>query len=142
MIEPNMTDASDAGAPTVKPSEPGQALPDREVPTNAPAGEAAAEPLTVDQVKLALRRVKDPELNLNILDLGLVYGVELAGDDVRIDLTMTSPACPLGDVLVGDVEKTVRRLVPSAARVDVRLVWDPPWTPERMSEAARRQLGW
>lgn len=99
-------------------------------------------PDTRTRVAEALRNVLDPELGVNILDLGLVYGVELAGDDVRIDLTMTSPACPLGDVLVGDVERTVRRLVPAAARVDVRLVWDPPWTPERMSEAARRQLGW
>jgi metal-sulfur cluster biosynthetic enzyme len=99
-------------------------------------------PDTRTRVAEALRSVLDPELGVNILDLGLVYAVELAGDGVRIDLTMTSPACPLGDVLVGDVEKTVRRLVPAAGRVDVRLVWEPPWTPERMSDDARRQLGW
>jgi metal-sulfur cluster biosynthetic enzyme len=55
---------------------------------------------------------------------------------------MTSPACPLGDVLLADVEKNVRRRVPATRQVEVRLVWDPPWTPDRMSEAARRQLGW
>lgn len=99
-------------------------------------------PDTRTRVVEALRNVIDPELGVNVLDLGLVYDVALSGDDVRIDLTMTSPACPLGDVLVADVEQTVRRLVPAAARVEVRLVWEPPWTPERMSDAARRQLGW
>lgn len=99
-------------------------------------------PDTRTRVVEALRNVIDPELGVNVLDLGLVYDVALNGDDVRIDLTMTSPACPLGDVLVADVEQTVRRLVPAAARVEVRLVWEPPWTPERMSDAARRQLGW
>jgi metal-sulfur cluster biosynthetic enzyme len=100
-------------------------------------------PDTRARVLEALRNVLDPELGVNVLDLGLVYDVALAGDDhVRIDLTMTSPACPLGDVLIADVERTVRRLVPAAGRIDVRLVWEPPWTAERMSDAARRQLGW
>lgn len=99
-------------------------------------------PDTRARVLEALRNVLDPELGVNVLDLGLVYDVTLAGEEVRIDLTMTSPACPLGDVLIADTERTVRRLVPAAGRVEVRLVWQPPWTPERMSEAARRQLGW
>jgi metal-sulfur cluster biosynthetic enzyme len=90
----------------------------------------------------ALRNVLDPELGVNVLDLGLVYDVAVDGDHVRIALTMTSPACPLGDVLLADVEKNVRRRVPATRQVEVRLVWDPPWTPDRMSEAARRQLGW
>lgn len=99
-------------------------------------------PDTRARVVEALRNVLDPELGVNVLDLGLVYDVALSGDDVRIDLTMTSPACPLGDVLMDDVRRTVQRLVPAAGRVDVRLVWEPPWTPERMSPEARRQLGW
>ena len=90
----------------------------------------------------ALRNVLDPELGVNVLDLGLVYDIAVDGDHVAVALTMTSPACPLGEVLLADVEKNVRRLVPSARHVEVRLVWDPPWTPDRMSEAARRQLGW
>lgn len=94
------------------------------------------------RVAEALRNVLDPELGVNVLDLGLVYDVVLAGSEVRVDLTMTSPACPLADVLVADVQRTVKRLVPALARVDVRLVWEPPWTPARMSDAARRQLGW
>lgn len=89
----------------------------------------------------ALRRVLDPEIGVNVVDLGLVYGVTIDGDDVRVDLTMTTPACPLGDTLVRETE-TVLRDAGVAGRVDVNVVWDPPWNPEMMSSAARDQLGW
>lgn len=99
-------------------------------------------PLTEDEVWEALRTVDDPEVGVNVVDLGLVYGVAIRGDDVTVRLTMTSPACPLGDVIVGNAEAAIRAAAPGAGKIDVALVWDPPWTPERMSEAARARFGW
>ncbi len=77
-----------------------------------------------------------------MVDLGLVYGIHVEGDAVRVEMTMTTPACPLGDYLEGEVRRAVHRRAPDAASVLVELVWDPPWTPARMSEAAKQQLGW
>ncbi len=99
-------------------------------------------PLTEDEVWEALRTVDDPEVGVNVVDLGLVYGVAVQGDDVTVRLTMTSPACPLGDVIVGNAEAAIRAAAPGAGKIDVALVWDPPWTPERMSEAVRARFGW
>jgi metal-sulfur cluster biosynthetic enzyme len=88
----------------------------------------------------ALRGVVDPELGINVVDLGLVYGLDLDGATLRIRLTMTSPGCPLGSYLAEAAEAAVREALPELEAVQVRLVFDPPWGPERMSEAARRQL--
>jgi metal-sulfur cluster biosynthetic enzyme len=98
-----------------------------------------AEPTETD-IREALRQVIDPELGLNIVDLGLVYRIEIDGARVRIAMTMTSPACPLGDYLKTLVDSTVRRLVPDVRDVDVDLVSEPPWNPGMMSDAGRRQL--
>jgi metal-sulfur cluster biosynthetic enzyme len=90
----------------------------------------------------ALRTVNDPEVGMNVVDLGLVYGVAVEGADVRVALTMTSPACPLGDVIVENAAAAIRAAAPEARTVDIALVWDPPWTPDRMSDAARAKFGW
>ena len=90
-------------------------------------------------VREALRQVIDPELGVNIVDLGLVYQVELSGTHVRIVMTMTSAACPLGDFLKDLVESTLRTAF-GPVDVEVVFVWDPPWTPDMMSETAREQL--
>ncbi|NBT13166.1 MAG: metal-sulfur cluster assembly factor [Planctomycetia bacterium] len=94
-----------------------------------------------------LKQVKDPELFVNIVDLGLVYGVTLepAADapgkqKIGIDMTMTSPACPAGPQLIGDTKRVLGAHA-DVAGVEVRIVMDPPWTPDRMTEAARDQLG-
>jgi metal-sulfur cluster biosynthetic enzyme len=97
---------------------------------------------TDDAVWDALRTVNDPGVGMNVVDLGLVYAVAIVGADVRIELTMTSPACPLGDVIVENAQAAIRAAAPDAGAVDVALVWDPPWTPDRMSEAARAKFGW
>lgn len=107
-----------------------------------PAGDVPVPGPTADQVREALRRVIDPEIGINIVDLGLVYGIEVAGGDVRVDVTMTTPACPLGEYVLAGAEAAIRRDVPGARSVEVRLVWEPPWSPERMSDEARHQLGW
>lgn len=90
----------------------------------------------------ALRSVLDPELGVSVVDLGLVYGIAIDGDRVRVSLTMTSPACPMAELVVRDAEEAVRRSVPEVPEVAVLLVWEPAWDPTRMSDAARRQLGW
>ena len=95
--------------------------------------------MTESDVREALRQVVDPEVGINIVDLGLVYQVEIADDTVRITMTMTSPACPLRDYLQDLVESTVASRVPGA-RVAVQIVDDPPWTDDLMSDEARRQL--
>jgi len=93
-----------------------------------------------DQVKLALRRVKDPDLQLNIIDLGLVYGIAVDGSTVRIDMTLTSPACPSGPELMTNAQNEVKSL-PGVEKVDVNLVWMPFWTPEKMEPRVRAYLG-
>ncbi|PYO80074.1 MAG: aromatic ring hydroxylase [Gemmatimonadetes bacterium] len=107
------------------------------VPTEA-AGSTGV--VSEDQVKLALRRVKDPDLQLNIIDLGLVYGIVVEGTAVKIDMTLTSPACPSGPELMTNAEKEVMSL-PGVERVEVNLVWVPFWTPEKMEPRVRAYLG-
>lgn len=93
-------------------------------------------------VRQALREVMDPEVGVNILDLGLIYQV-LVGDKglVKVEMTMTTPACPLGSLITDNVRESLQH-VPGVDDVEVTLVWDPPWSPGMMTEEARRQLGW
>ena len=98
------------------------------------------EPLSADQVRLALRRVKDPEIGLNIIDLGLVYDVTVDGADVNVDMSLTSPGCPAGPQILQEAEEQVRSLTGIGA-VNVNLVWSPPWTPERIEPRVRAYLG-
>ena len=96
--------------------------------------------MTEADVRSALHEVIDPELGVNIVDLGLIYRVEVDDHDARITMTMTSPACPLRDYLQDLVESMVSSRVPDAQNVIVEIVTDPPWTADLMSAAARRQL--
>lgn len=88
----------------------------------------------------ALREVYDPELGLNIVDLGLVYGAEFEGDRVRVTMTLTSLGCPAGPQLVREVEEAVGA-IPGVDGAEVELVWSPAWNPSMMSEDARMELG-
>lgn len=96
-------------------------------------------------VYAALRQVHDPELGINIVDLGLVYEVAVnenqGKSDIYVKMTMTSPACPVGPELIRDAREVLRALGDEVGNVEVELVLDPPWTPERMSEEARDELG-
>lgn len=96
---------------------------------------------TEQQVLDALRQVIDPELGLNVVDLGLVYGVRIQGTQVHVELTMTTAACPMSEQIVEEAEFSLR-YVPGVTEAAVELVWDPPWGPERMSDRAREILGW
>lgn len=94
-----------------------------------------------ERVLTALRDVIDPELGLDVVELGLVYDVAVDGSDVRVALTMTTAACPLGEHIADQAEARVRG-VEGVSHAKVDLVWDPPWSPARMSERARTALGW
>jgi metal-sulfur cluster biosynthetic enzyme len=98
-------------------------------------------PLSPDTIRKALRAVKDPELNLNIIDLGLVYDIEASEEgDVRVKMTLTSPGCPAGGEILQGVREVASDLE-GVRSVDVELVWDPYWTPERMDPRVRAFLG-
>jgi metal-sulfur cluster biosynthetic enzyme len=109
--------------------------------SDATADTAGAAPAaSEDQVKLALRRVKDPELNLNIVDLGLIYGIRVNGSEVAVDMTLTSPACPSGTEIVQGVEREVSA-IEGVESVQANIVWTPFWTPERIEPRVRAYLG-
>jgi metal-sulfur cluster biosynthetic enzyme len=91
-------------------------------------------------IKDALRRVRDPELGFNIVELGLVYTVEVDSDKVRVEMTLTSPGCPAGGQIVGEVDATVRD-VEGVEDVEIELVWEPFWTPDRIDPKIRAYLG-
>jgi metal-sulfur cluster biosynthetic enzyme len=96
---------------------------------------------TAEAIRKAIRAVKDPELNLNIIDIGLVYEVDV--DDqgaVHIQMTLTSPGCPAGAQIIDDVKRVVGDME-GVTSVDVELVWDPYWTPEKMDPRVRTFLG-
>jgi len=96
--------------------------------------------LSADTVRQALRQVKDPELDMNIVDLGLVYDVEVDGGLVRINMTLTSPGCPAGPMITNDIYKAVRALE-GVSDVDIDIVWEPYWTPERIDPKIRAMMG-
>jgi metal-sulfur cluster biosynthetic enzyme len=93
-------------------------------------------------IAAALRRVIDPEMAMDILALGLVYGVEATPGHVRLRITMTSAACPVTELIVDEARHELAQALGEATQVEVDVVWDPPWTPERMSPAARAAMGW
>ena len=95
-----------------------------------------------DGVREALRQVDDPEAGMNIVDLGLVYGVDVLDSIVRVDMTMTTAACPMVDMIVENVRTAISAIVPPATQIVVELVWDPPWTPDRMTGIAKEHFGW
>lgn len=99
---------------------------------------------TEDDVRERLKAVYDPEIGINVVDLGLIYGIDLeerdGKTDVLITMTLTSMGCPLGPILMEEVNQALSDL-PNLGEVDVNLVWSPPWTPDMMSEEAKDELG-
>ena len=103
-----------------------------------PAADVAG--LTADHVKAALRKVKDPDLNLNIVDLGLIYDVRVDGGKVAVDMTLTSPGCPSGPEIMTEAEQQVRAM-PGVSEAAVNLVWTPFWSPDRIEPRVRAYMG-
>lgn len=93
-------------------------------------------------IEQALHRVIDPEVAMTIVDVGLVYGVTLQDHHLHARLTMTSAACPVTDLILDEAEAELQKVVPSGTEVEVELVWEPPWGPERLSPRARDFMGW
>ena len=95
-----------------------------------------------DEAREALKTVEDPEAGMSIVDLGLVYAIHCEPGRVRVEMTMTSPACPVASYLVDEAVAAIRAMAPEGTDVLVELVWEPPWTPERMSPHAQSRFGW
>jgi metal-sulfur cluster biosynthetic enzyme len=96
--------------------------------------------LSEDEIYEVLRECYDPEIPVNIVDLGLIYGVTIADGGVNVQLTLTAPGCSMGAMIANEIEDKLLG-IPDCERANVEIVWEPPWTPHRMSEAARKQLG-
>ena len=100
------------------------------------------EPPSKNEILDWLKAVIDPEAGINIVDMGLIYDIDLVGHTLQITMTMTSPACPVGDMLVEEVETCLRSHAPPETDIRVELSFSPLWEPSMMSEAARENFGW
>lgn len=96
--------------------------------------------VTKDDVMNVLKQCYDPEIPVNVVDLGLIYGVDIEGDTVNIEMTLTAPGCPMHSLIARDVKQKVETL-DEVNQANVQVVWDPPWTPDRLSEKAKKILG-
>ncbi len=96
--------------------------------------------VTKDQVYEALQSCYDPEIPVNIVDLGLIYDVEINEDKVTVKMTLTAPGCGMGPMIAADAKEKILGL-PGVSDASVDLVWDPPWDPSRISEEAKEKLG-
>ncbi|HYM92056.1 MAG TPA: metal-sulfur cluster assembly factor [bacterium] len=97
--------------------------------------------VTPEEVRDTLRQVVDPELGANIVDLGLVYDIQVIGARVFVTMTLTTPLCPMNE-MIPDAVRQVAGVLPGVSGVDVELVWTPPWQPEMMSRQLKEMLGW
>ena len=102
----------------------------------------AGPPELREPILAALHRVVDPEVAMTIVDVGLVYGVTVTAERIHVLLTMTSAACPVADLIVDDVGAELDKVAAGGKAVDVELVWEPPWTTDRMSARAKAFMGW
>ena len=96
--------------------------------------------ISKEEVLEALKEVYDPEMPINVVDLGLIYGVEVEGDKVRVKMTMTARGCPMHAYIAGEVRKRLLALE-GVGEAEVEVVWEPPWNPTMISEEARKRLG-
>ncbi len=95
--------------------------------------------VTKEEVIEVLKTCYDPEIPINIIDLGLVYGIEVERDRVHIKMTLTMPVCPMGELIIENVKRKVEA-IEGVKEAKIELVWDPPWTPERISEEAMKRI--
>ena len=140
-------DRPPTGAPVAS-TVPSEGTPGSASASATPAAEPApaavktiSQKLLEGQVIAALRQIYDPELPVNIYDLGLIYEIDAAPDNsVKVKMTLTAPACPVAGSLPGEVERRIEA-IPDVKSADVELVWEPQWSRDRMSEAAQLELG-
>ncbi len=113
-------------------------------PPTAPSPSAAPDPRYAErerEITERLKQIYDPEIPMNIVDLGLVYGFEWSGDAVTLRMTLTAPGCPVAGILAEEIKAAIEK-VPNISGAKVEMIWDPPWTPDRMSDFAKRQFGY
>ncbi len=99
-------------------------------------------PFDDETVRDALRSVDDPEAGMNIVDLGLIYEIEVVPGKVTVEMTMTTQACPMTEMIMAQARAAIEGVAAPGTEIDLRLVWDPPWTPDKMSGMAREFFGW
>ena len=109
-------------------------------PTPAAGTAAAFSEFSLEQAKLALRKVKDPDLGLNIVDLGLVYDVRVDDNNVDVDMSLTSPGCPSGPEIMAEAERMLKT-IPGVGTVNINLIWTPMWSPDRIEPRVRAYMG-
>jgi len=97
---------------------------------------------TAESLRSVLRQVIDPEVGLDIVELGLVYDIRVSGNRVEVDFTMTTPSCPMSAMILDDIRDRLGAATPPGTEVVAQLVWEPPWEPAMMGEQARRHFGW
>jgi FeS assembly SUF system protein len=112
-------------------------------PANGAEVAATAGPYAEREQRImeALKQIYDPEIPMNIVDLGLIYGFEWAADDVTLKMTLTAPGCPVAGILAEEIKGAIER-VAGVHGAKVEMIWDPPWTPDRMSSFAKHQFGY
>lgn len=130
-------DDSDAPAPAARPRDYLNGFLAQQ-PAEIDPGEPGGQ--LYDMVIEALKEIYDPEIPVNVYDLGLIYGVDVAGDHVAVSMTLTTPNCPVAESMPGEIEMRVGA-VPGVGSAEVNLVWDPPWDPQKMSDEAKLELG-
>ncbi|MGA8664787.1 MAG: iron-sulfur cluster assembly protein [Thermoplasmata archaeon] len=117
--------------------------PTETLPAAPPAAPADSGPYAERErlIMENLKQIYDPEIPMNIVDLGLIYGFEWTGDDVTLKMTLTAPGCPVAGILAEEIKGAIEK-VPNIHAAKVDMIWDPPWTPERMSSFAKHQFGY
>ena len=128
-VVPAMTEPAPTATPVAAPAPPAPPV---------PAGPYAERERLITE---NLKQIYDPEIPMNIVDLGLIYGFDWKGDDVTLKMTLTAPGCPVAGILAEEVKMAIEK-VPNVHAAKVDMIWDPPWSPERMSEFAKRQFGY
>ncbi|MCI4350877.1 MAG: iron-sulfur cluster assembly protein [Thermoplasmata archaeon] len=123
--------------------ESAAAAPPATVPSPAGGAPLVSGPHAESEKKILenLKKVYDPEIPMNIVDLGLIYGFDWHDDKLTLKMTLTAPGCPVAGILAEEVKAAVEK-VPEVKEATVDMVWEPPWTPERMSDFAKRQFGY
>jgi metal-sulfur cluster biosynthetic enzyme len=122
-------------------SETGAAAPPAAGAVPTVSASAGPHQQAEEQMLQELKKIYDPEIPMNIVDLGLIYGFDWQGEDVTLRMTLTAVGCPVAGILADEVKGALEK-VPGVHSAKVEMIWDPPWTPERMSEFAKRQFGY